>query len=266
MSNCKALILGADSLVPEELDKTTSKSYNQLSTDSSQEILGGSSSRVSSARDKDVANALLLLGEDRLTPEFRKKLEEWKSVNKNVNNQKPKGDSSKNDWKLQLWRSRTTNSAIPTLKHRSLHRRFSEDVQKTLKKSEKRRKKATPERKLTSESEITIKNSTPFDPSEFRPLEKVLYTFERERKRLEKQRGKLNEHRASFASSCFLPVPTNDVLIQTSTGCHRFEGISREFTKKLYEWERNQGISPESSTFRLLQPSQGNSAGTITRK
>lgn len=254
-------------MVPENLDK----SYNQQSTDSSQEILGGSSSRVgSSARDKDVANALLLLGEDRLTPEFRKKLEEWKNVNKNVNNnnnsQKSKS-SDKNDWKLQLWRSRTTNSAIPTLKHRSLHRRFSEDVQKTLKKStEKRRKKATPERKLISENEIAIKNSTPFDPSEFRPLERVLYTFERERKRLEKQRGKLNEHRASFASSCFLPIPTKDVLIQTSTGCHRFEGISREFTKKLYEWERNQGISPESSTFRLLQPSQGNSAGTITRK
>lgn len=45
-----------------------------------------------------------------------------------------------------------------------------------------------------------------------------------------------------------------EVLVHTSTGFFRFEGISQEFTRKLYEWEKSQGISPESSTFRFLNP------------
>lgn len=50
------------------------------------------------------------------------------------------------------------------------------------------------------------------------------------------------------------PQKTQEVLIHTSTGLYRFEGISRKFTRKLYEWEKSQGISPELSTFRLLDP------------
>lgn len=34
----------------------------------------------------------------------------------------------------------------------------------------------------------------------------------------------------------------------------KFEGISRKFTQKLYEWEKSRGIGPESSTFALLHP------------
>ncbi|KAF6212882.1 hypothetical protein GE061_010592 [Apolygus lucorum] len=34
----------------------------------------------------------------------------------------------------------------------------------------------------------------------------------------------------------------------------RFEGISDNFTKKLYEWEQARGIAPEESTFALLGP------------
>lgn len=45
-----------------------------------------------------------------------------------------------------------------------------------------------------------------------------------------------------------------EVLIRTSVGSYRFEGISREFTRKLYDWEKYRGISPRSSTFRLLGP------------
>jgi len=46
----------------------------------------------------------------------------------------------------------------------------------------------------------------------------------------------------------------SEVLIRTSVGSYRFEGISREFTRKLYDWEKYRGISPRSSTFRLLGP------------
>lgn len=47
---------------------------------------------------------------------------------------------------------------------------------------------------------------------------------------------------------------SNEVFVRTSVGSYRFEGISREFTRKLYDWERYRGISPTSSTFRLLGP------------
>lgn len=46
----------------------------------------------------------------------------------------------------------------------------------------------------------------------------------------------------------------NEVFVRTSVGSYRFEGISREFTRKLYDWEKYRGISPKSSTFRLLGP------------
>ena len=45
-----------------------------------------------------------------------------------------------------------------------------------------------------------------------------------------------------------------EVLVHTSSGFYRFEGISQEFTRKLYEWEKSQGIAPESSTLQLLNP------------
>lgn len=45
-----------------------------------------------------------------------------------------------------------------------------------------------------------------------------------------------------------------EVLIQTSTGFFRFQGISEQFTKRLYEWEQQRGIAPEASTFALLDP------------
>lgn len=45
-----------------------------------------------------------------------------------------------------------------------------------------------------------------------------------------------------------------EVLVHTSTGFYKFEGISQEFTKKLYEWEKSKGIKPESSTFQFLHP------------
>lgn len=65
-------------------------------------------------------------------------------------------------------------------------------------------------------------------------------------------RGILN---FSFAAACRTGVNCgNEVLIRTSVGSYRFEGISREFTRKLYDWEKYRGISPRSSTFRLLGP------------
>lgn len=49
--------------------------------------------------------------------------------------------------------------------------------------------------------------------------------------------------------------PVNkEIVVKTSEGVIKFEGISRKFTRKLYEWEKSRGIGPESSTFALLHP------------
>lgn len=49
--------------------------------------------------------------------------------------------------------------------------------------------------------------------------------------------------------------PVNkEIVVKTSKGTMKFQGISRKFTRKLYEWEKAKGIAPESSTFALLHP------------
>lgn len=49
--------------------------------------------------------------------------------------------------------------------------------------------------------------------------------------------------------------PVNkEIVVKTSEGVMKFEGISRKFTRKLYEWEKARGIGPELSTFALLHP------------
>lgn len=45
-----------------------------------------------------------------------------------------------------------------------------------------------------------------------------------------------------------------EIEVKTSDGVMKFEGISRKFTRKLYEWEKARGIGPESSTFAFLHP------------
>lgn len=50
------------------------------------------------------------------------------------------------------------------------------------------------------------------------------------------------------------PKPAKEVVVQTTKGAIKFEGISRKFTQKLYEWEKARGIGPEASTFALLHP------------
>ncbi|CAB3226907.1 unnamed protein product [Arctia plantaginis] len=52
----------------------------------------------------------------------------------------------------------------------------------------------------------------------------------------------------------------DEVLVQTSTGLFKFQGISRSFTRKLHEWEKSRGIAPEASTSALLRAARaGNS-------
>ncbi|XP_068627261.1 uncharacterized protein [Battus philenor] len=52
----------------------------------------------------------------------------------------------------------------------------------------------------------------------------------------------------------------DEVLVQTSTGLFKFQGISRSFTRKLHEWEKSRGIAPEASTSALLREARARPA------
>jgi len=112
-------------------------------------------------------------------------------------------------------------------------------------------------------------------------FEKEILKVEREKQRLERERHKCLERekaerfifiyfyfiifylrnnsfiyqiRLSKLKAIVADPPVKEVVVQTSLGVLKFEGISRKFTRKLYEWEKSRGIGPEASTFALLHP------------
>ncbi|XP_023246266.1 uncharacterized protein LOC106647763 [Copidosoma floridanum] len=226
----------------------------------------GSTRPLTSPKDKDAANALLM-GEGQLTPEFRKKLQEWKRIKKGSSASPEQQPSRRRlaDW--QIWRTTgksdgKTDADAPGKVH------LSDDF---LKKMEEWKKiKATrPEEDQTSSSRrgsgeahrlrTASRKWQQMDESEFQPLNKLVAMIEREQRRMEKHRDKLHEPtpRTSALSRVLdsASPEKREVLVHTATGFYRFEGISQEFTKKLYEWEKSRGIAPEFSTLQLLDPS-----------
>ncbi|RWS07667.1 uncharacterized protein B4U79_01078 [Dinothrombium tinctorium] len=91
-------------------------------------------------------------------------------------------------------------------------------------------------------------------------VEKELQKIEREKQRLSRERDKYDERAVrleKLRDTVLRSDKSNkkEVLIRTSAGEFRFEGISDDFTKKLYEWETKRGVCPESSTIALLDSS-----------
>ncbi|GIY92911.1 uncharacterized protein CEXT_427841 [Caerostris extrusa] len=90
-------------------------------------------------------------------------------------------------------------------------------------------------------------------------LEKELQKVEKEKQRLSKERQKYEERALRLEKLKETVLGTNnkrEVLVRTSAGEFRFEGISDAFTKKLYEWETKRGVGPEFSTIALLDSSR----------
>lgn len=88
-------------------------------------------------------------------------------------------------------------------------------------------------------------------------VDKELQKIEKEKQRLAKERQKYQERKErleKLKGSIVKPLKkqNQDILIKTSAGEFRFEGISKTFTKKLYEWEEKRGVDPELSTIALL--------------
>ncbi|XP_065721264.2 uncharacterized protein [Drosophila suzukii] len=64
-----------------------------------------------------------------------------------------------------------------------------------------------------------------------------------------------DKEKLSRLKAIVVPDHTKKIEVKTSDGeVMKFEGISRKFTRKLYEWEKARGIGPEASTFALLHP------------
>ncbi|XP_047106696.1 uncharacterized protein LOC124775905 [Schistocerca piceifrons] len=85
-------------------------------------------------------------------------------------------------------------------------------------------------------------------------LEKELHKIAREKQRLERERDKFLQREARLEKMRSAMRAGHEVLVQTSTGSFRFQGISEAFTRRLFEWEQARGIGPEDSTFALLDP------------
>ncbi|KAK2579715.1 hypothetical protein KPH14_011062 [Odynerus spinipes] len=218
----------------------------------------------------------LLLTEDRLDPEFKKKLQEWKLSKKGRRGSasiEPQRVNRRRltDW--QLWRS----PSKPETKNQELMepRRSCGSVGSTgsvgsdckpnlcedfVRRMEAWRRLSEASRRSSS-ARLGV-NSDTVDETEFMTLDRVLTIFGNLGQEIHQngdwleQSSKLAEKSRSFKSG-------NEILIRTSVGSYRFEGISQEFTRKLYDWEKYRGISPRSSTFRLLGPAYAPFVGTV---
>ncbi|XP_077258155.1 uncharacterized protein LOC143895152 isoform X2 [Temnothorax americanus] len=223
----------------------------------------------------------LPLNEERLAPEFRKKLQDWKRAKKGRRSaaaieQQRVSRRRLTDW--QLWRSsskpeprcygKNQNSTGSRGSCASIgsagsfgsdgKQHLCEDFIKRME-TWRRMSEAACRSSERPKSPTTSRVASDIDETEFLALEKLLPLFgQRTRKELrESDARQLND--CFDGDSRFMATSRgvncgNEVLIRTSVGSYRFEGISREFTRKLYDWEKYRGISPRSSTFRLLGP------------
>lgn len=212
-----------------------------------------------------------LPSEERLAPEFRKKLQDWKRTKKERRGSAPFEQQRLNrrrltDW--QLWRSPSKSEYRNKEVTRGGCEENAGDVKSHL--GEDFVRKMEIWKKMNDSSNRDAKHSqlksnrlgisSGIDESEFLALERVVSLFESDfgRGRRGSDARRLDEcfdgDIRPYVEGTQNANDTNEVLIRTSVGSYRFEGISREFTRKLYDWERYRGISPTSSTFRLLGP------------
>ncbi|KAF5270972.1 hypothetical protein FQA39_LY08275 [Lamprigera yunnana] len=208
-----------------------------------------------------------MIREENLAPEFKKKLEEWQKIKKYaVKDDNP--STSKTKKKIGEWPKWKSISG-PREDHTLIETPpLSDEFLKKLEKWKRIKelskhngvKEKTPSprisRKQTSEisgfAQKPIKDS---NEKELHWFEKELNKIELEKQRLEDERDKFlqrEEKLAKLRRTVMGDGNKKDVLIHTSSGFYRFEGISRKFTQKLCQWEKARGIGPEASTFALL--------------
>ncbi|XP_016904204.2 uncharacterized protein LOC107992694 isoform X2 [Apis cerana] len=215
-----------------------------------------------------------LLSEERLAPEFRKKLQDWKRAKKIRRGSAPFVLQQRlnrrrlTDW--QLWRSplktEFRNKEIFSFAGGESGEIVNDGRTQVCEDYPKKMEpwKRANESNCDAKSQTRTKShqlASGIDESEFLALERLLSLFNNNtsKERRDSDVQQLDECFDGDARSCADGTQnlndTNEVFVRTSVGSYRFEGISREFTRKLYDWEQYRGISPTSSTFRLLGPS-----------
>ncbi|XP_045466502.1 uncharacterized protein LOC123675222 isoform X2 [Harmonia axyridis] len=202
-----------------------------------------------------------MTSEENLPPEFKKKLQEWEKIKKSSVRKSTKklGDAPR--WKsMQCPKtSEAPHVEIPVI---------SEEFKKKL--EEWKQIKAAGYKSDESDKK-TVGDKTPSpifqrmdsrtgaktsQDKELQWYEKELNKIEKEKIRLERERQKFmeKEEKLSKLRKSVIGGHKKDILVHTPSGFYKFEGISRKFTQKLYEWEKSRGIGPESSTFAFLSP------------
>lgn len=175
-------------------------------------------------------DSLVLELQRNLSDEFSKKMKEWERIRSG----EPIGSGEQQQREPKMERK----SSLP---------KFS----KKLRKSERSIELKTPS---PSRRKIKIQDSN--------WLDKELQIIERERQRLANEKQKyedrmtrLQKLKDSMINSSHNESEKKEICIRTAAGEFRFEGISDDFTKKLYEWETIRGVGPELSTIELLENS-----------
>ncbi|XP_030375874.1 uncharacterized protein LOC115625108 isoform X2 [Scaptodrosophila lebanonensis] len=195
--------------------------------------------------------------EQNLTPEFKKKLHKWRAKQQASGNYsasepavspttKSQGGETKSkiDWNLwstgQLKLEGQGLSALPEQKN------LPEKFQKKLEQWNKLKSTSGAVGGGANSDNDTLKRGSKHSQSTRRGSDD-----DRWYKHKPHDKEKLARLKAIVAPD----HTTKNIEVKTSDGeVMKFEGISRKFTRKLYEWEKARGIGPEASTFALLHP------------
>ncbi|XP_013116324.2 uncharacterized protein LOC106093733 isoform X1 [Stomoxys calcitrans] len=208
--------------------------------------------------------------EENLTPDFKKKLQKWrvkkqasiggihgapvsplspKETNASCSNV-PK--DAKIDW--NLWKTGQLKLEGQGLKPLPDQKDLPEEFQKKLEEWNKIKRggsatNCTDSMKRNKQGGLAKKGESDDDrgggggsSDKDKRLDKHKHHDKEKSERLAKLKAIVSDH------------PAKEIEVKTSAGVMKFEGISRKFTRKLYEWEKARGIGPESSTFALLHP------------
>ncbi|XP_032592946.1 uncharacterized protein LOC6563949 isoform X2 [Drosophila grimshawi] len=193
--------------------------------------------------------------EQNLTPQFMKKLTKWRAKQQNSNcyassepaasptaKSQSGGDlKPKIDW--NLWSSGLLKLEGQGLCTMPDQKDLSEKFQKKL--EQWNRLKCAPGGGTNSDNDSLKRNSKRSQSTRRGSDDDRWY------KHKPHEKEKLAKLKAIVAPD----YTSKNIEVKTSDGeVMKFEGISRKFTRKLYEWEKARGIGPEASTFALLHP------------
>lgn len=132
----------------------------------------------------------------------------------------------------------------------------------------KERKSSLPKLTKKRKSQRSMDKISKIKMKDINWLERELSKIDKEKERLSKEHEKYEEKAkrlTKLKEAITLPEKRDtkkEIFIRTSAGEFRFEGISDDFTRKLYEWEAKKGVCPESSTIALLNSSRRYSDST----